>query len=53
MKAKSPTFPLGGVLTATVGVLVSVSIVAVALAATWLPTRTVLRVPMRDALWRD
>ena len=51
--ASSRTFPLGGMLTATVGVLVSVAIVAVVLAATWVPTRKVLRVPMREALWRD
>jgi hypothetical protein len=51
--ASTRTFPLGGVLTAAVGVLVSVAIVAVVLAATWVPTRKVLRVPMRDALWRD
>jgi predicted permease len=51
--ASARTFPLGGVLTATVGVLVSVAIIAVVLAATWVPTRKVLRVPMRDALWRD
>ena len=46
-------FPLGGALTATIGVLVSVAIVGVVLAATWLPTHKVLRVPLRDALWRD
>lgn len=46
-------FPLSGVLTATTGMLVSVSILAVVLAATWLPTRKVLRVPLRDALWRE
>jgi ABC-type antimicrobial peptide transport system permease subunit len=51
--ASTRTFPLGGVLTVTAGVLVSVAIVAVVLAATWVPTRKVLRVPMRDALWRD
>ena len=32
--------------------LVSVAIVAVVLAATWLPTRRVLRVPLRDAIWK-
>jgi hypothetical protein len=32
---------------------VSGSIVAVVLAATWVPTRKVLRVSLRDALWRD
>ena len=45
--------PLSGTLAATVAVAVSLSIVAVVLAATWLPTRKVLRVALRDALWRD
>jgi len=40
-------------LAVTAGVLVSVAIIAVVLAATWLPTRKVLRVALRDALWRD
>jgi hypothetical protein len=46
-------FPVSGVLTAIAGVVVSASIIVVILAATWLPTRKVLRVAMRDALWRD
>ena len=46
-------FPLGGALTTAAGVLVSASIIAVVLGATWLPTRKVLRVPLRDARWRD
>jgi hypothetical protein len=44
---------LSGVLTAVSGILVSVGMVAVVLAATWLPTRKVLRVPLRDALGRE
>ncbi len=46
-------FPLDGTLTVAAGVLVSTAIIAVVLAATWLPTRKVLRVPLRDALWRE
>ena len=45
--------PLGGVLTALAGVAVSVAILLVVLGATWLPTRRVVAVPLRDALWRD
>jgi predicted permease len=45
--------PLGGVLTALAGVAVSAAIVGVVLAATWLPTRRVLRVPLRDAIWKE
>lgn len=45
--------PISGALTAIVGVLVSLAIVGVVLGATWLPTRKVLRVSLRDALWRD
>jgi len=44
---------MSGALTATMGVLVSAAIVAVVLGATWLPTRKVLRVALRDALWRE
>jgi len=51
--ASTYLFPLSGALTATAGILVSLAIVAVVLAATWLPTRKVLRVPLRDALWSD
>ena len=51
--ASTHFFPLGGALAVTAGVLVSVAIIAVVLAATWLPTRKVLRVALRDALWRD
>ena len=46
-------FPLGSAVTVSAGVLVSVTIIAVVLAATWLPTRKVLRVALRDALWRE
>jgi predicted permease len=45
--------PLGGALTAFVGVAVSAAITGVVLAATWLPTKKVLSVPLRDALWRE
>ena len=45
--------PLGALLTATVGVAVCAVIIGVVLVATWLPTRTVLRVDLRDALWRE
>jgi predicted permease len=45
--------PLGGALTAFVGVAVSAAITGVVLSATWLPTRKVLSVPLRDALWRE
>jgi hypothetical protein len=51
--ASTHFFPLGALLTVTVGALVSIAIVAVVLGATWLPTRKVLRVELRDALWRD
>ncbi len=46
-------FPISGWLALTAGLIVSGSIVALVLAATWLPTRGVLRVPPRDALWRE
>jgi predicted permease len=51
--ASAHFFPLGGALTVTTGVLVSVAIIGVVLAATWLPTRKVLQVALRDALWRE
>ena len=51
--ATTAYLPLGGVAAAASGVLVSMAIIAVVLAATWLPTRKVLRVPLRDALWRE
>lgn len=43
-------FPIGGTLTTALAVGVSVSIVALVLGATWLPTRRVLRVPLSQAL---
>ena len=45
--------PLGPALTTTAAVLVSTAIMVVVLGATWLPTRKVVRVALRDALWRD
>jgi predicted permease len=51
--AATQFLPLDGVLTATVAVIVSMAIVAVVLATTWLPTRKVLRVPLREALMID
>ena len=45
--------PLGGVVTAIAGVAVSTAIMLVVLGATWLLTRRVVAVPLRDALWRD
>jgi predicted permease len=45
--------PLGTALTTTAAVLVSTAIMVVVLGATWLPTRKVVRVALRDALWRD
>jgi predicted permease len=51
--AASHLLPLGGTLTALSGVAVSAAIVGIVLAATWLPTRRVLRVPLRDAIWKE
>jgi hypothetical protein len=51
--AASRLLPIGGPLTAVAGLLVSASIVGVVLAATWVPTRRVLRVPLRAALGRE
>jgi putative ABC transport system permease protein len=51
--AAASLFPLGASVTAAAGVFVSIAIVAVVLAATWLPTRRVLRVPLRDAIWKE
>ena len=51
--AATQLFPLGGALTAAAGVLVSAAIVAMVLATTWLPTRRVLSVPLRDAIWKE
>ena len=49
----SRLFPLGGALTTALGALVCAAIVAMILATTWLPTRRVLRVPLRDAIWKE
>ena len=51
--AASHLLPIGATLTAVSGVAVSAAIVGVVLAATWVPTRRVLRVPLRDAIWKD
>ncbi|MEO7521203.1 MAG: hypothetical protein ABIW79_05250 [Gemmatimonas sp.] len=45
--------PISALLTVTPGVVVSAAIVAVVLAATWLPTRKVVRMTIRDALSRE
>jgi hypothetical protein len=45
--------PVSASLTATAGVVVSVAILAVVIAATWLPARRTLRVPLREALGRE
>jgi predicted permease len=45
--------PLGKALTTTAALLVSTAIMVVVLGATWLPTRKVVGVALRDALWRD
>jgi predicted permease len=46
-------FPISGWVATAAGILVSGSIVGVVLATTWVPTRKVIRVTPRDALWRD
>ena len=46
-------FPIGAGLSVMTGVLVAGTIVGVVLAATYLPTRRVLRVPPREALWAE
>lgn len=43
-------FPIGGVLVTVLGIVVSTSIIALVLAATWVPTRRVLRVGLGSAL---
>ncbi len=45
--------PVGVWPTVAAAVLVPLSIVGVVLAATWVPTRRVLRIAPRDALWRE
>ena len=51
--AFSRIFPVGIGASLLAGVLVSVTIVCVVLAATYLPTRTALGIAPRDALWRE
>jgi ABC-type antimicrobial peptide transport system permease subunit len=46
-------FPIALPLSMTVALLVSATIVSVVLLATYIPTRRVLSVSPRDALWRD
>lgn len=46
-------FPVSGWIALAAGVLVPAAIVALLLGATWVPTRGVLRVTPRDALWRE
>jgi ABC-type antimicrobial peptide transport system permease subunit len=45
--------PLGLGVTITAAIAVSGAIMLVVLGATWLPTRKVVSVELRDALWRD
>jgi hypothetical protein len=45
--------PIGWTVSAVAGVLVCATIIAVVLLASYFPTRRVLRVALRDALWRD
>jgi len=49
----SKYFPIGIVLTVAVALCVVGAIIGVVLTATWLPTRRVLAVEPRDALWRE
>ncbi|MEP7382668.1 MAG: ABC transporter permease [Gemmatimonadota bacterium] len=46
-------FPIAPLIAIGVATAVAASIIAVVLAATWLPTRRALLVSPRDALWRD
>jgi hypothetical protein len=46
-------FPIGLALAVGTGVAVAATIIGVVLAATYVPTRQVLGVPPRDALWRE
>lgn len=46
-------FPIAPIISIGVATAVSMSIVAVVLAATWVPTRRALNVSPRDALWRE
>ncbi len=49
----SQVFPIAPLVATGVATAVTVAIVGVVLAATWVPTRRVLRVSPRDALWRE
>lgn len=49
----SQYFPIALVVSVTTAVLVSLSITAVVLAATWVPTRRAIAIEPRDALWRE
>ena len=51
--AATRLLPLGAALTSITGVVVSAAIVGVVLAATWVPTRKAMRVPLRNALVRE
>jgi predicted permease len=51
--AATRLLPLGVPLTAMVGLAVSAAIVGIVLAATWLPVRKALQVPLRTALLRE
>lgn len=46
-------FPISGWLATGAAIAVAATIVALVLVATWLPTRRVLRVSARDALWTE
>src|SRR5215210_2427243 len=46
-------FPIGVAVPLITGVVVAGTIVGVVLAATYLPTRRVLKVPPREALWSE
>lgn len=51
--AATQLLPLSGAVTATSGIGVCAAIVAVVIAATWMPASKVMRVPLRDALGRE
>lgn len=46
-------FPIAFTVAAGAAILVSLTIVVVVVAATWLPTRRAVAIQPRDALWRD
>ena len=51
--ASNRLFSLGGALAAAAGVAVSAAIIGIVVMATWVPTRRVVRMSPREALWRD